>query len=305
MNAPETLTGTLIVDLFVQSSANGQYQRAATFSVDASAASGTLLDRFIVTNNFYVRVGARDNGKGSDNSEYSLNLNYATFDDDPLDDGAWFLSAGKDPVQVDGWIGYRKVSDTYLLSVDDGCAGRYEFRLDGDAGEATLNIRSISGNLIKAAALDEKGVAVISDFDLYSGDYLVEIDSDNDVRVGNNTTYTLTVSQKKAFEVISDTNFADVDTAEQGEKLFFALDVPESGTYDVSELRDAGLTVWFQEANPNGILSAARLRPEWVKLEWDVPGYMTVCNYDSAWGDARIGLDAENKKFVLLAAPSA
>ncbi len=305
VNAPETLTGPLVVDLFVQSSANGQYQRAATFSVDASAASGTLLDRFVVTNNFYVRVGARDNGKGSDNSEYSLNLNYATFDDDPLDDGAWFLSAGKDPVQVDGWIGYRKVSDTYLLSVDDGCAGRYEFRLDGDAGEATLNIRSISGNLIKSAALDEKGVAVISDFDLYSGDYLVEIDSDNDVRVGNNTTYTLTVSQKKAFEVISDTNFADVDTAEQGEKLFFALDVPESGMYDVSELRDAGLTVWFQEANPNGSLSAARLRPEWVKLEWDVPGYMTVCNYDSAWGDARIGLDAENKKFVLLAAPSA
>lgn len=304
VNKPEELTGTLTVDLFVQSDVGGQYQRIRTFTVDA-ASPETILDKFIVTNNFYVRVGARDDGRGDDNSEYSLDLSFSAFDDSPLDDGAWFLSAGRDPVQVDGWIGYRKVSDTYLLSVDDGCAGRYEFRLDGDAGEATLNIRSMSGKLIKSAALNGEGVAVISDFDLYSGDYLVEIDSDNDILVGNNTTYSLTVSQKKAFEVISDTNFAYVDTAEQGEKLFFALDVPESGSYDVSELRNAGLTVWFQEANSDGILSAAKLRPEWVKLDWDVPGYMTVCNYDSAWGDARIGLDAENKKFVLLAAPSA
>lgn len=305
VNAPEELTGPLVVDLFVQSGATGQYQRAATFAVDASSTSGTLLDGFVVTNNFYVRVGARDNGKGGDNSEYSLNMSFVAFDDDPLDDGAWFLSAGKDPVQVDGWVGYRKVSDTYLLSVDDGCAGRYEFKLAGDAGEATLSIRSMSGELIKSAVLDEKGVAVISDFELYTGDYLVEIDSDNDVRVNNNTKYTLTVSQKKVFEVISETNFAEVDAAERGEKLFFALVVPASGTYDVSELRNAGLTVWFQEADRDGNLSSAKLRPEWVKLEWDVPGYMTVCNYDSAWGDARIGLDVENNKFTFLAAPPA
>ena len=154
-------------------------------------------------------------------------------------------------------------------------------------------------------AVDEKGVAVISDFELYAGDYLVEIDSDNDVRADNNTKYTLSVTQKKAFEVISDTNFAEVDKAEQGEKLFFALDVPVSGTYDLSELRNAGLTVWFQEANSDGSLNSARLRPEWVNLAWDVPAYMTVCNCDSAWGNARIGLDSKNSKFVLLAAPSA
>ena len=189
--------------------------------------------------------------------------------------------------------------------MDDDCAGRYEFKLTGDSGEATLSIRSVSGKLVKSAALNGEGVAVISDFDLYSGDYLVEIDSDNDVWGDNNTKYTLIVSRKKAFEIISDTNFVDVEKAEQGEKLFFALDVPESGIYDVSELRNAGLTVWFQNADGNGGLSAAKLRPEWVKLDWDVPGYMTVCNYDSAWGDARIGLDAENKKCVLLAAPSA
>ena len=304
VNGAEKITAPLVVDLFVQSDANGQYQRAKTFSVD-SATSGQILDKFVVTNNFYVRVGARDNGRGGDNSEYSLDLSFAAFDDDPLDDGAWFLSAGKDPVQVDGWVGYRKVSDTYLLSVDDGCAGRYEFRLVGDTGEAALSIRSMSGELLKSAALDDKGVAVISDFGLYSGDYLVEIDSDNDVRVEHNTKYTLIVTQNEAFELISETNFVDVDKAEQGEKLFFALDIPESGIYDVSELRNAGLTVWFQEADSDGILSAARLRPEWVKLEWDVPGYMTVCNYDSAWGDARIGLDGENHKFLLLAASSA
>ena len=300
---PEDLTGTLVVDLFVQSSANGQYQRVRSFSVDASAASGMLLDQFIVTNNFYVRVGARDNGRGGDNTDYSLDLQFAAFDDSPLDEGTWTLSAGKDPVQVKGWVGYRNDSDAYLLTVDDGCASRYEFKLTGDAGKATLNIRSMSGKLIKSAALNEMGVAVIPEFDLYSGDYLVEIDSRNSLCVDNNTKYALTVTQQKAFEVISDTNFADIDSAEQGEKLFFALDVQESGMYDVSELRNAGLTVWIQEADSSGMLGAARLRPDRAKLEWDVPSYMTVCNFNSAWGDSRIGLDSENRKFVLLAAP--
>ena len=303
INGSEKITGTLVVDLFVQSNVNGQYQRARTFSVDASS-SGTILDKFIVTNNFYVRVGARDDGRGDDNSDYSLDLSFSAFDDSPLDDGAWCLSAGEKPVQVNGWVGYRKDSDTYLLSVDDDCAGRYEFKLTGDSGEATLSIRSVSGKLVKSAALNGEGVAVISDFDLYSGDYLVEIDSDNDVWGDNNTKYKLIVSRKKAFEIISDTNFVDVEKAEQGEKLFFALDVPESGIYDVSELRNAGLTVWFQNADGNGGLSVARLRPEWVKLDWDVPGYMTVCNCNSAWSNTRIGLDSENRKFVLLAAPS-
>ena len=304
VNGAETITGPLVVDLFVQSGANGQYQRAKTFTVDASS-SGTILDRFVVTNNFYVRVGARDNGKGNDNSEYSLDLNFTAFDDDPLDEGEWFLSAGKDPVKVDGWVGYRKASDTYLLSVDTACAGRYDFKLTGDATEAILNIRSVSGRLIKSVALNQQGEAVLTDFELYSGDYLVEIDSRNNAFVGNNTNYTLTVSRKEAFEVISDTNFAEVQSAERGEKLFFALDIQESSLYDVSELQNAGLTVWLQEVTSRGNLGAAKLCQESVDLAWDILAYMTVCNYDSAWGDTRIGLDSENRKFVLLAAPSA
>ena len=302
VDAPESLTGSLIVELFVQDSANGRYQRAGTFSVDASASAESLLDRFIVTNNFYVRVGVRDNGTGEDFSDYSLNLDFAAFDDSPLDDGAWSISAGKEPVRVDGWVGYRKDSDTYLLDVDDDCAGQYEFNLTGDAGEATLNIRSISGKLLRSAALSGQGTAVIPDFNLYSGDYLVEIDSRNDIFADNNTKYSLTVSQTRAFEVISETNFAEVESAGQGEKLFFALDVPESGLYDLSELWNAGLTVWIQDTDLNGALGTAKLRPDWAKLEWDVPSYLTVCNFNSAWGDARIGLDAENRKFVLLAA---
>lgn len=304
VNGAETITGTLVVDLFVQTSANGQYQRAKTFTVDASS-SGTLLDNFIVTNNFYVRVGARDNGKGNDNSEYSLDLNFTAFDDDPLDEGKWFLSAGKDPVQVEGWVGYRKASDTYLLTVGIGCAGRYDFNFTGDAAEAVLNIRSVSGRLIKSVALNKQGEAVLTDFELYSGDYLVEIDSRNNAFVGNNTNYTLTVSQKEAFDVISESNFAEVQSAERGEKLFFALDIQESSPYDVSELQNAGLAVWLQEVTGRGNLGPAKLCQEAVDLAWDIPAYMTVCNYDSAWGDTRIGLDSENHKFVLLAAPSA
>ena len=303
VNGSETITGTLVVDLFVQSDVNGQYQRTRTFTVDA-ASSGTLLDKFVVTNNFYVRVGARDNGKGNDNSEYSLNLNFTAFDDDPLDEGKWFLSAGKDAVQVSGWVGYRKESDTYLLTVNDDCAGRYDFKLTGDAAEAMLNIRSVSGRLIKSVALNKQGEVLLTNFELYSGDYLLEIDSRNNTFVGNNTNYTLTVSQEEAFDVISESNFAEVQSAERGEKLFFALDIQESSLYDVSELQNAGLTVWLQEVTSRGNLGAAKLCQESVDLAWDIQAYMTLCNYDSAWGDARIGLDSENHKFVLLAAPS-
>lgn len=304
VNGSEPITGTLVVDIFAQTSANGQYQRAKTLTVDASS-SGTLLDHFIVTNNFYVRVAARDNGRGNDNSEYALDLTFTAFDDDPLDEGKWFLSAGEKPVQVDGWVGYRKESDTYLLSVDDDCAGRYDFKLTGDAGEAILNIRSVSGRVIKSVALNQQGEAILKDFELYSCDYLVEIDSRNSSFVGNNTSYSLTVSQKEAFEVISGSNFAEVQSAERGEKLFFALDIQESSLYDVSELQNAGLTVWLQEVTSRGNLGAAKLCQDSVDLSWDVPAYMTVCNLDSAWGDARIGLDSENRKFTFLAAPSA
>ncbi|MBQ7696426.1 MAG: T9SS type A sorting domain-containing protein [Lentisphaeria bacterium] len=201
-------------------------------------------------------------------------------------------------------MGYLKTSDTYLLTVDSDCAGRYDFSLTGDAQEATLNVRSISGKLVKSAVLNAGGNILISDLDLYTGDYLVEIDSRNDVRIENNTRYTLTVARNESFELISATDSAEVDHAEQGEKLLFALEVPESGIYDVTELQGAGLTVWFQETDADGRLGASKLRPEWVELEWDVPGYMTVCNSTSAWGDAIIGLDSEKHKFVLSAAPA-
>ena len=39
----------------------------------------------------------------------------------------------------------------------------------------------------------------------------------------------------------------------------------------------AGFTVWFQNAVGDGNLCAAKIRPEWGKLEWNVPSYMTVC----------------------------
>ncbi|MBQ7177700.1 MAG: hypothetical protein IJS08_09825 [Victivallales bacterium] len=77
------------------------------------------------------------------------------------------------------------------------------------------------------------------------------------------------------------------------------MDIEESGMYDVSELRDAGLTVWFQEANEYGDLGSPKLRPEWVNLKWDAPSYMTICNSHSAWGDSIISLDRENHRFVL------
>ena len=251
-----------------------------------------------------MRVGASDNGRGEHNSEYSLNLEFTAFDDSELDDGEWFLSAGQDPILVNGWVGYRKSSETYLLTVEEGFAGKYDIRLTGDAGEATLNIRALSGKLIKSLTLNGEGVALISNFELYSGDYLVEIDSRNDVWQNNNTNYSLSVNRNEAFNFISENDPAEVRAAEQGEKLFFEVAIGESGVYDVSDLREAGLTVWFQEATDNGILSAAKLRPDWVSLDWDVPCYMTICNNTSAWGDTLISLDSENHKFVLSSIPA-
>jgi|GEM_PF-5599841 len=304
VDAPESLTGVLVVELYAQTVTNGQYQCVKTLSVDASTPAGVILDNFLVTNNFYVRVGALDNGAGGHNTEYSLDLTFTAFDDPGVEEGQRTIFVGEEAVQVDGWVGYRKTSDTYLLTVDSDCAGRYDFSLTGDAQEATLNVRSISGKLVKSAVLNARGNILISDLDLYTGDYLVEIDSRNDVRIENNTRYTLTVARNESFELISATDSAEVDHAEQGEKLLFALEVPESGIYDVSELREAGLTVWFQETDADGRLGASKLRPDWVELEWDVPGYMTVCNSTSAWGDAIIGLDSERHKFVLSAAPA-
>ena len=304
VNAPEELTGTLLVELYVQNSNDEQYQRVHSFTIDASTASPNLIDNYLVTNNFYVRVGVRDKGKGDQNSDYSLSLNFATVDDDQLEDGEWLLAAGPEDIHLKGWVGYRNPTDTFLLTVNDGCAGRYDFKLSGDAQEATLNLRSISGKLLKSVTLDEQGEALFSNLELFTGDYLLEIDSHNDVWGENNTNYALDVSQKEAFEVISETESAEIQMAGKGEKVFFALDVPESGIYDVSELQNAGLTTWFQEGNNNGKLGPAKLRPDWVELQWDVPSYMTLCNNSASWGDAVIGLDAENHKFTFLSASS-
>jgi len=52
----------------------------------------------------------------------------------------------------------------------------------------------------------------------------------------------------------------------------------------------------------NGNLGAAKLRSKWGNFYWNILRYMTVCNCNSAWCDARSGSDSENRKFVLLAA---
>lgn len=296
---PRTLTGPLRVDLYVQKGNSGRYTKVKSCAVNSATSDAVLLKDFAVTNNFYVRVSASDKGKGKDNSDYSLDLNFATFDSTPLDPDEWTLCAGEEDIRVEGWVGYRKSSDIYLLTVNSGSAGKYSFRLAGDAAEATLKVHAISGKLMKSVKLDKQGGAVISELALYTGDYLVEIDSGNKSKNSNNTDYALTVSQNEAFTVISEADPAEVAWAAKNEKLFFELDIDWGGAYDVSELVDAGLKVGFQKVKTNGALANVKLRSGQVEFESGIAYYMTVCNNREAWGDVAIGLDAEKRKIKL------
>jgi len=299
VNDPGTLTGALRVELYVQKGNSGRYSKVHSCTVDSAAPSAVLLEDFAVTNNFYVQVSALDSGKGKHNSDYTLDLKFAAFDSTPLAPDEWTLCAGEEEIRVDGWVGYRKESDTYLLTVNSGSAGKYSFKLAGDAAEATLKVRSISGKLIKSAKLDKQDNAAISSLALYTGDYLVEIDSVNKSKNINNTDYALTVSQDEAFTVISVADPAEVARAEKKEKLFYELDIDGTGMYDVSELVDAGLKVGFQKADGSGSLKSIKLSSGQVELEDGIAYYMTVSNNREAWGEVAIELDPERRKLKL------
>ena len=297
VNSPAELSGTIVVELYVQKDNNGQYAKAKSFTVNPKLKSEVLLDDFLVANNFYLQVRAQDNGKGRHNSDYSLALDFEAFDDDPLEDGEWLLSA-EDDIRVEGWVGHRNPSDAYLLEVDGGQAGQYRFQLAGDAREATLKITSITGKVLKSAKVDKQGVAVISGLSLYSGEYLVSVDAAKSGKTNKNTDYVLEVTREKSFATVSAEAPAAVEDAARNEKLLFEVEVQEGGSYDVGDLLAAGLKVSFHEAKTNGTLGNLKLKSGQVNLTADDLCYMQVYNSKAAWGDASIGLDAENRKFL-------
>ena len=314
-----SITGDIAVELYVQSDYSGDYSKVKSITVTPDMESEVILDDFLVKNNFYVQVRALaqepetgDTGKWWSSAVqnscladsayvhstvYSLEISYNAFDDEPLDADEWMLFAG-DGIAVDGWVGYGNTEDSYLLVVDDDKAGKYQFALDGDAKEARIKITSIAGNLIKSATINNNGNATLSNIDLYAGAYIVNVSSVRSSKNTNNTDYTLTVNQTKSYGLITAGNAAMVENAAKGEKLMFAVDVEEDGVYDVSELLSAGLKVSFHEARTSGKLGNIQLSRGHVELSDDEISYMKVYGEYAAWGDAAIGLDAENRRFT-------
>ena len=298
VNSPETLQGSLTIDLYVQNDFDNNYTKQESFLVGPKTTDPILLEDYLINNNFYLEVHGASTKKnaGTQSIDYSLDLGFQSFEAKPVVED--FLLSTSEKNRVDGWVGYGNPEDVFLLQVGDEDSGSYKFSLSGDAREAYLRIYSITGKQLKSVRLNQKGTASLADVTLYSGDYLVEVTSqDKDGNV-NNTDYTLTVKKNNTFDVISGDSVAEVDEVARREKLIYTLDVQTTGRYDFSDLTSAGLKVLFYEAKTNGQLARISVRSNMVNLSDVELTYMKVYNPKAGWGEATIGLDEENRKIT-------
>ncbi len=297
VNDLDDMTGNIVIDLYVQNSNNGKYSKQKSFTVKPTTKNPQLLTDYIVTNNFYLEVRSADNGKGKHNSDYSINVDFQEFDDAPVEET--ILANEDKDIDVTGWVGHGKSSDTYLLQLDGEDCGSYDFTINGDAGEASLKICSISGKTLKSVKIGKNGTATISDINLYTGSYLVTVTCKSSSKSLYNTDYSLNIHQNSAFELLSGENSITVDSVAKKEECWFALDAENSGAYDFHELLAAGLKVSLYEARTTGGLASLKMKSGLVELPAAEICYMKISNAKSAWGDVVFGLDEENRKVTM------
>ncbi len=138
---------------------------------------------------YYWRVRAQDNA-----GNFSAWSKGASFIVTPVDNAANTWQTAKDISNIDDWVGFNDSADCYKLEMDR--AGTLTLNLKGLAGDATLMLLDGNGKVLRKSSNKNTMDETITDLQLLSGTYYVNVAPADGGKGNANTNYVLIHSEK-------------------------------------------------------------------------------------------------------------
>ncbi len=292
LSGAHDLTGAMQIAIYEQNGNTGKFRRKYSVRVAAGSSDGQLVfDSRFLTGNFYVEVTT----VGKQNTFYSLDVSYRAFSNV---DAERFVEWDQADARVEGFVGYGEPSDEYLLEVDSGEAGTYSITLSANARSARLRLYSLSGRCLKTVTVGKDGVASLDGMQLYSGTYVIMVESADSGKGRHNTDYQLSVNQTGTVAKLDETLLLGSVEPTKQNKLFFAFDA-NTGSYDLSAFKEANISARVYSGNVSGKLSTVAQKRNTVNLLASGEYYLELSwnkKYDIS--DYILALD-DDKRFTL------
>jgi hypothetical protein len=125
----------------------------------------------LLAGDYFVKVAPADGGKGTVNTNYTLNN---TVDYFPEDNASNTWQTAKDISEgVDNWVGFGDVADYYKLMLDS--AGKLSLNMTGLSGDANLTLYDAKGRQLKISSNKATTDENISNLALPGGCYYVKV----------------------------------------------------------------------------------------------------------------------------------
>ncbi len=165
-------------------------------SVGGFSGSKLVLNDKLINGDFYVVVQSQDNGKGKQNSDYTILANETFFpartENNSINDATAIAFNSEGKASDNGWVGYGDSADYYKFTLDQ--AGKVDLDLAG------LEAGYKAGSQVRLKLFDVatgRSVALDGNFtsrqDLLAGEYAVAVEISNENKFRTN--YDLTVSK--------------------------------------------------------------------------------------------------------------
>lgn len=183
--------------------AKGEYVAQRVIAVGAGAAI-TGLDGVAMEGgkDYYIRVASYDDGAGSCNTNYTLEVQNKLRDEPELPGGRVtadndYASAraltwlAEDTEGVRGWVGYGDAADTYAFSLDTATQTHLKLSVDDQPVRVKLYKANAQGGITQVAVASAGQGGLDKELSLSAGSYYVQVTAYDNGAGRYNTAYTL------------------------------------------------------------------------------------------------------------------
>ncbi len=182
-------------------------------SVSVSKDSTNIFKDVLVPNGAYISVTSGDNGKGKENTNFTLTVDDTYFQ--PASPNVDFETAQLVALDENGagmfvgWVGYGDAVDYYKL--DTAAAGILNLSVSGLEGKVTVTLYDIDGKKLKSVSVSKDTENIFKDILVPNGAYVTVASGDNG-KGKENTSYVISVNDSY-FPAATDNNTIATATA--------------------------------------------------------------------------------------------
>lgn len=182
-------------------------------SVSVSKDSTNIFKDVLVPNGAYISVTSGDNGKGKENTNFTLTVDDTYFQ--PASPNVDFETAQLVALDENGagmfvgWVGYGDAVDYYKL--DTAAAGILNLSVSGLEGKVTVTLYDIDGKKLKSVSVSKDTENIFKDILVPNGAYVTVASGDNG-KGKENTSYVVSVNDSY-FPAATDNNTIATATA--------------------------------------------------------------------------------------------